>query len=91
MSKSLIDGNVLDKIKKIPIFDTLDFKIRELNDGICKVKIPRQIKYDGIFESVHGWILMTIADSIAAFAILSKTGIEGYNYDRYEYSLFRTL
>jgi len=32
--------------------------------------------YDGVFESFHGGILMTIADSVACFAILTRTDPE---------------
>jgi len=35
--------------------------------------VPRQQMYDGVFESFHGGILMTIADSAACFAVLTQT------------------
>ena len=41
--------------------------------GYCSVLVPRQPMFDGVFESFHGGILMTIADSIACFAILTET------------------
>ena len=70
-TKKVIREDVLRRIKEIPIFDTLSFQIEELSDGVCKARVPRDKKYDGIFESFHGGLLMTIADSVAAFAILS--------------------
>jgi uncharacterized protein (TIGR00369 family) len=73
-AKTLVRQDVLKRIKEIPIFDTLSFQIEELASGVCKAKVPRDKKYDGIFESFHGGLLMTIADSVAAFAILSATG-----------------
>lgn len=73
-TKKVIREDVLRRIKEIPIFDTLSFQIEELSDGACKARVPRDKKYDGIFESFHGGLLMTIADSVAAFAILSVTG-----------------
>ena len=34
----------------------------------------RKLGYDGVFESFHGGLLMTLADSTACFAIFTKTG-----------------
>ena len=39
----------------------------------CQSKVPRQSMYDGVFESFHGGLLMTIADSAACFAVLTLT------------------
>lgn len=68
--------DVLEHIKKIPIFDTLNFSIEEMSEGTCKAFVPRDTKYDGIFETFHGGLLMTIADSISAFAILTIVGAD---------------
>ena len=35
---------------------------------------PRRREYDGIFETFHGGLLITIADSTAALAVLTLTG-----------------
>ena len=76
MEKGKVRQDVLDRIKKIPIVDTLGFEFIELEDGICRAKVKHDKKYDGIFESFHGGLLMTVADSISAFAILTKTGAD---------------
>ena len=68
--------SVLERICKIPIVDTLGLKVTEVKAGYCELKAPRQKKYDGIFESFHGGLLMTVADSAAAFALLTLTGPE---------------
>jgi uncharacterized protein (TIGR00369 family) len=65
---------ILDRIKKIPIVDTLKIKIISLTDGYCETQVPRKLSYDGVFKSFHGGLLMTIADSTACFAIFTKTG-----------------
>jgi uncharacterized protein (TIGR00369 family) len=62
---------ILDRIKRIPIVDALRIRIDELGAGRCTATVPHDTRYDGIFESFHGGILMTIADSIACFAILT--------------------
>lgn len=76
MTENKIDRNVLQRIKKIPIVDTLGFEFIELNNGVCKAKVKHEKKYDGIFESFHGGLLMTVADSVSAFAILTLTGAD---------------
>jgi uncharacterized protein (TIGR00369 family) len=72
----MIREDVLERIKKIPIVDTLGFSLVEMNDGICEAVVKHEKKYDGIFESFHGGLLMTVADSISAFALLTLTGAE---------------
>ena len=64
---------VIARTKKIPIVETLQFDIVSLEEGYCEMSVPRKLKYNGVFESFHGVILMTIADSAACFAILTKT------------------
>ncbi len=70
----MIREDVLERIKKIPIVETLGFSFVEINDGICEAVVKHEKKYDGIFESFHGGLLMTVADSVSAFALLTLTG-----------------
>ncbi len=72
----MIREDVLERIKKIPIVETLGFSFIEINDGICEAVVKHEKKYDGIFESFHGGLLMTVADSISAFALLTLTGAD---------------
>lgn len=65
---------ILGRIHKIPIVDTLKLEVISLSEGYCQVKVPRKPGYDGIFESFHGGLLMTVADSAACFAIFTLTG-----------------
>ena len=67
---------LLRVIKPIPIVDTLGIRIDEFDEGVCKATVPYVRKYDGIFRSFHGGLLMTIADSIACFAIFTQTGAD---------------
>jgi uncharacterized protein (TIGR00369 family) len=76
MNNEIKNQDVLSRIKKIPIFETLNFELEELGDGACTAFVPRQKKYDGIYETFHGGILMTIADSISACAILTLAGAD---------------
>jgi uncharacterized protein (TIGR00369 family) len=67
---------ILARTEEIPIVKTLQLKILSLSDGYCELVVPRKLKYDGVFKSFHGGLLMTIADSAACFAIFTKTGPE---------------
>ena len=71
-----LESAVLARIKTVPIVETLEMEIIALADGFCETRVPRRPIYDGIFESFHGGLLMTIADTTACWAILTKTGAE---------------
>lgn len=74
--KKNISQDVLSRIKKIPIVNTLGFEFIEMDNGICEAIVKHQKKYDGIYESFHGGLLMTVADSISAFALLTLAGAD---------------
>lgn len=61
------------RITAIPIFDTLQMRDVVFDEGVCELTVPRHPRYDGVFESFHGGLLMTVADSTACFAILTLT------------------
>lgn len=67
---------IFERITRIPIFDTLKMHDMAFDVGTCEVTVPRQRQFDGVFESFHGGILMTIADSIACFAILTAKPVD---------------
>ncbi len=74
MLSSDLKEAILRRITQIPIVDTLQIRIISLSDGYCEAMAPRKSGYDGVFESFHGGLLMTLADSTACFAIFTKTG-----------------
>lgn len=67
------ESAILARITKIPIFATLGMGSLSFDNGECELRVPREPKYDGVFESFHGGLLMTIADSAACFALLTLT------------------
>lgn len=71
-----LEKDILARINKIPIMETLQIKIVSLAEGFCETRVARKPSYDGVFESFHGGLLMTIADSTACFAIFTQTGPE---------------
>lgn len=75
-TEKIIRQDVLVRIKKIPIVDTLGFEFIEMDNGICEAVVKHRKEYDGIYESFHGGLLMTVADSISAFALLTLAGAD---------------
>ena len=75
LGKEEIDS-MLERINSVPITETLKMKILRLDKGECEAFIPRDTMWDGIFETFHGGILATIADSITCWSILTKIGSE---------------
>ncbi|BEQ15114.1 PaaI family thioesterase [Desulfoferula mesophila] len=69
-----LEKAILERVAAIPIVDTLGMQVLELAPGLCRIKVARKPAYDGVFESFHGGLLMTVADSAACFAILTQTG-----------------
>jgi len=67
---------IFDRVNKIPIMSTMKLEVINLKAGYCELKAPRQKMYDGIYDSFHGGLLMTVADSAAAFALMTLTGPE---------------
>ena len=66
--------SIVNRVNRIPIVETLSVEILTLAKGFCITRVPRHNKYDGVFESFHGGLLMTVADSTACFAIFTETG-----------------
>tara|TARA_B100000900_G_C20601332_1_gene725749 strand:- start:6773 stop:7195 length:423 start_codon:yes stop_codon:yes gene_type:complete len=67
-------NSMIDRINSVPITETLKMKILRLDKGECEAIIPRETEWDGIFQTFHGGILATIADSITCWAILTQIG-----------------
>jgi uncharacterized protein (TIGR00369 family) len=75
LDQKFID-RIFSRIAKIPIMNTLELKVMDIKAGYCELTAPRRKKYNGIFNSFHGGLLMTVADSAAAFALMTLTGPE---------------
>lgn len=63
-------------VHNIPLFRTLHYRLDDLKPGEAVVTAPYTPDHDGIFRSFHGGLLMTLADTTACVAILSRTGPE---------------
>ena len=67
---------ILSRIKAIPITNGLKFSVDSMERGACALSMDRDRAFDGIFDTIHGGLLMTLADSAAAFAILTLAGAD---------------
>jgi uncharacterized protein (TIGR00369 family) len=64
------------RINSVPIVATLRMELVALDEGYCETRTPHDRRYDGIFESFHGGLLMTVADTTACWAILTRAGAD---------------
>lgn len=55
----------------VPISTALGLQILGLGRGVCRMMMTRDPRFDGIFRSMHGGFLATLANSAAAFALLT--------------------
>lgn len=74
MLNDSLKKEILERIYSYPLVDLLQMKVLSLSDGYCEVGASRNEKFNGIYDSFHGGLLMTIADIAAGIAILTKTG-----------------
>lgn len=58
----------------VPIVSTLGMKLKAIDQGYCETFVDRDRRFDGIMETLHGGLLMTIADTTACWAILTHWG-----------------
>jgi uncharacterized protein (TIGR00369 family) len=65
-----------ERMASIPIFKSLGLSQLRLGVGALECMVPRNRENDGIFDSFHGGLLMTAADSVAAIVALSIWGAD---------------
>jgi acyl-CoA thioesterase len=62
------------RLGKIPIFRTLGFRLEAVSKRSATLIAQYDPSYDGIFQSFHGGLLMTLADTAACVAVLMSAG-----------------
>ena len=67
-------SSLLARSTQIPIFKTMSLEIVGLDEGRAALTMPYDRRYDGVFQSFHGGLLMTLADTAACLAILTLAG-----------------
>jgi len=59
------------RARDVPISTTLSLEFVAMSRGQCTLAWNRDPRYDGIYRSMHGGLMMTLADSAGAFALLT--------------------
>jgi uncharacterized protein (TIGR00369 family) len=59
------------RARDVPISESLGFEFVSIARGECTLGWNRDPRYDGIYRSMHGGLMMTLADSAGAFALLT--------------------
>lgn len=67
---------ILERLMAIPAVHTFGYRLEELSPGRAVIVAPYETKLDGIFQSFHGGLLATLADSTGGAAVLTVTGAE---------------
>ena len=70
----MIRQDILNDYRHVPIYETLGYQVLELRDGRCRLRMPLQQPYTGSFQSFHGGLMMTVADSAAYLAVMGIGG-----------------
>ena len=68
------ESAIRTRLGSIPIFSSLGFSGVRLGAGAFACTVERKREFDGIFDSFHGGMLMTAADSAAAIVALTIWG-----------------
>lgn len=71
-----IEPALAARFAAIPIFDTLGLRLERADAEAAVLTMPYRKAYDGIFESFHGGLLMTLADTCACIALLARIGAD---------------
>ena len=70
------ESAIRERMRSIPIFTSLGFSEMRLGTGAFACTVARNQQFDGIFDSFHGGMLMTAADSAAAIVALTVWGAD---------------
>lgn len=67
---------IRERLQAIPSVRTFGYRIEELSAGRAVIVAPYDTSLDGIFQSFHGGLLATLADSTGGSAALTVVGAE---------------
>lgn len=71
----MLDANALEaRLERIPVFRKLNFHVSAAGEGCARLTAPYDPAYDGVFNSFHGGLLMTLADTASCVAVLTLAG-----------------
>lgn len=70
------EAAAIARLQSVPIFQSLGLSNVRIGAGWMECSVARNRAFDGIFDSFHGGMLMTAADSAAAVVSLTVWGAE---------------
>jgi uncharacterized protein (TIGR00369 family) len=65
-----------NRLGQIPVFKKLRLHVGEISEGTAWLTAPYDPDYDGVFNSFHGGLLMTLADTASCVAVLTLAGAD---------------
>lgn len=65
---------MLERFAEVPIMKTLALTLVAVAAGSATMRMPYKKDFDGVFESLHGGLMMTLADTAACVAVLTLAG-----------------
>lgn len=71
-----VEKAIRERMQSIPIFKSLGFSQPRFGVGWFDCAVARNTEFDGIFDSFHGGMLMTAADSASAIVGLTVWGAQ---------------
>lgn len=66
------EAEVMARIGTIPAMRELEMEVVKLAEGYCELRMAHQKRYDGIFGSFHGGLMMAAADTAACWAVMTR-------------------
>ena len=70
------EAELLERIHRIPVISMLKPRFEHFGDGTCTAVFPPDPRYNGSFDSFHGGLLATAADTLACFAVMTLIGTD---------------
>jgi uncharacterized protein (TIGR00369 family) len=71
-----IENALRSRLANIPLFKSMKLSVGGAGEGTAKLTMKYDPAFDGIFKSFHGGLLMTLADTAACIAVLTRTGAD---------------
>ena len=67
---------IIARVEGIPFLKVLPSRLDKFDSGYCEMTLPRKMSYDGVYGSLHGGFLITLADTAACFAVMTLAGAD---------------
>ena len=64
------------RFERIPIMRSLGLVLESAGKGTATMRLPYRRELEGVYESMHGGLMMTLADTVACVAVMTLAGTE---------------